>query len=98
MDQSSLPRALQGRKFGAEARFHIDASRHVAVQNLRHCEISIDKLQTSGNILYQDSCSYHKLGSTGIKVPCRTLGEQKSFKRRNHFMATKKKAAKKKKH
>ena len=35
----------------------------------------IDKLQTNGNILYQDSCSYHELGSPGIKVPCRTLGE-----------------------
>ena len=36
-----------------------------------NCEISIDKLHTHGNILCQDSCSYHKLSSPGIKVPCR---------------------------
>jgi len=38
------------------------------------------------------------LSGPGIKVPCREPWENKSFKRRKHYMATKKKAAKKKKH
>ena len=50
---------------------------------LRKCEIFVDKLHTRGNILCQDSCSYHKLSSAGIKAPCREPWENKSFKRRN---------------
>jgi len=34
----------------------------------------------------------------GIKAPVENLGRIKSFERRKHLMATKKKAAKKKKH
>jgi len=49
----------------------------------KNMKISVDKLHTHGNILCQDSCSYHKLSSPGIKVPCREPWENKSFKRRN---------------
>jgi hypothetical protein len=58
----------------------------------------VDKLNTSVNILWIDSYSYHNLSSSGIKVPGREPWENKSFERRKHSMATKKKAAKKKKH
>ncbi|MGB9071444.1 MAG: hypothetical protein WCC22_02140 [Terriglobales bacterium] len=42
----------------------------------------IDKSDTHGNILWYESCSYHKLSSLGIKVPDREPWEIKIVQRR----------------
>jgi len=70
---------------------------HAGGQMIRRREISVDKLQTHGNILCQDSCSYQKLSSMGMQMPCREPWEKQNV-RTEELMATKKKAAKKKKH